>query len=41
MNIDDFPCHTFRPKEYPAREDYERELVALLEQKSIDLIVLA
>ncbi|MCC3382304.1 phosphoribosylglycinamide formyltransferase [Paenibacillus farraposensis] len=34
-------CHTFRPKEYAAREDYERELVALLEQKSIDLIVLA
>ncbi|UMY55680.1 phosphoribosylglycinamide formyltransferase [Paenibacillus peoriae] len=33
--------HTFRPKEYPSREDYERELVALLEQKSIDLIVLA
>ncbi|QYK60481.1 phosphoribosylglycinamide formyltransferase [Paenibacillus sp. S25] len=34
-------CHTFRPTEYPSREDYERELVTLLEQKSIDLIVLA
>ncbi|MEC0179898.1 phosphoribosylglycinamide formyltransferase [Paenibacillus peoriae] len=34
-------CYTFLPKEYTAREDYERELVALLEQKSIDLIVLA
>ncbi|ALA40739.1 phosphoribosylglycinamide formyltransferase [Paenibacillus peoriae] len=34
-------CHTLRPKEYPSREDYERELVTLLDQKSIDLIVLA
>jgi phosphoribosylglycinamide formyltransferase-1 len=34
-------CHTFQPKEYASREDYERELVALLEQKAIDLIVLA
>ncbi|MXO78095.1 phosphoribosylglycinamide formyltransferase [Paenibacillus sp. OT2-17] len=34
-------CHTFRPKEYPSREDYERELVTLLDKKSIDLIVLA
>lgn len=34
-------CHTFQPKEYASREMYEHELVALLEQKQIDLVVLA
>jgi len=35
------PAFVFRPKDYPSREDYEREIVRLLKEKEIDLIVLA
>ncbi len=31
----------FRPKEYAAREDYEREILQQLKQRQVDLIVLA
>lgn len=33
--------HTFRPKDYPSREDYERELVQLLDEQGVELVVLA
>lgn len=35
------PVHTFRPKEYPTRQDYEREIAAILQEKQVDLVVLA
>ncbi|MBP2000881.1 phosphoribosylglycinamide formyltransferase-1 [Paenibacillus shirakamiensis] len=31
----------FQPKDYPSREDYEREIAAELTKRSVDLIVLA
>ncbi|WP_438448109.1 phosphoribosylglycinamide formyltransferase [Gorillibacterium sp. sgz5001074] len=37
----DVPVHTFRPKEYASRQDYEREIVTHLQEKQVDLIVLA
>lgn len=33
--------YAFRPKDYPSREAYETEIVAELQRRSIDLIVLA
>lgn len=33
--------YVFRPKDYPSREAYETEIVAELQRRSIDLIVLA
>jgi len=35
------PVHTFRPKEYPSREAYEQEILELLQNKQVDLVVLA
>lgn len=35
------PVHTFRPKEYRRREDYEGELARLLEERGTELVVLA
>ena len=32
---------TFRPKDYPSREDYERVLLKILQEREIDFIVLA
>jgi phosphoribosylglycinamide formyltransferase-1 len=32
---------TFRPKEYASREDYEAEILRVLEEQEIDLVVLA
>jgi phosphoribosylglycinamide formyltransferase-1 len=34
-------CYTFQPRDYAAREDYERELVTMLREKEIELVVLA
>lgn len=34
-------CHVFKPKEYASREAYEQEIVAKLEERQIDLVVLA
>ncbi|MFD1136703.1 phosphoribosylglycinamide formyltransferase [Paenibacillus urinalis] len=34
-------CHVFKPKEYTSREAYEQEIVAKLEERQIDLVVLA
>ncbi|MCM3128199.1 phosphoribosylglycinamide formyltransferase [Paenibacillus provencensis] len=34
-------CHVFNPKEYASREAYEQEIVAKLEERNIDLVVLA
>ncbi|GAK41707.1 phosphoribosylglycinamide formyltransferase [Paenibacillus urinalis] len=34
-------CHVFKPKEYASREAYEQEIVAKLEEREIDLVVLA
>lgn len=33
--------HAFRPKEYASREEYEKEILALLQEKQVDLIVMA
>ncbi|KPV55126.1 phosphoribosylglycinamide formyltransferase, partial [Paenibacillus sp. A3] len=35
------PVHTFRPKDYDSRETYEREILTMLQQKQIELVVLA
>jgi len=35
------PVHTFRPRDYAAREDYEREILEELRKRQVDLIVLA
>lgn len=35
------PRFVFRPKDYAAREDYEREILQMLQEKQVDLIVLA
>ncbi len=35
------PVHTFKPKDYPSREDYEREIAGKLQELDIDLVVLA
>lgn len=35
------PVHTFRPKDYDAREQYEQEILAKLQELEIDLIVMA
>ncbi|MDO3679922.1 phosphoribosylglycinamide formyltransferase [Paenibacillus ehimensis] len=35
------PVHTFRPKDYDSRETYEREILAILQQKQVELVVLA
>lgn len=34
-------CHLFTPKEYASREAYEQEIVDKLEERRIDLVVLA
>ncbi|WDH83247.1 phosphoribosylglycinamide formyltransferase [Paenibacillus urinalis] len=34
-------CHVFKPKEYASKEAYEQEIVAKLEERQIDLVVLA
>lgn len=34
-------CHVFKPREYTSREAYEQEIVAKLEERQIDLVVLA
>lgn len=34
-------CHLFTPKNYASREDYEAEIVDVLESRNIDLVVLA
>lgn len=34
-------CHLFTPKNYASREDYETEIVDVLESRNIDLVVLA
>ena len=33
--------YVFRPKEYPSREAYERDIVAELDRRGIDLVVMA
>lgn len=35
------PVHTFRPRDYASRQDYERELVELLKERQVELVVLA
>lgn len=35
------PVFTFNPKDYPSRQAYETEIIRLLEEKQVDLIVLA
>ncbi len=34
-------CYVFRPKEYASREAYEREIVAELQRRGVELIVMA
>jgi phosphoribosylglycinamide formyltransferase 1 len=34
-------CFVFRPKEYASREAYEREIVAELDRRGVDLVVMA
>ena len=34
-------CFAFSPKDYPAKADYEREIIGLLEQNGVELICLA
>lgn len=35
------PTATFSPKDFPSKADYEAELLALLQEKKVDLVVLA
>lgn len=35
------PTATFSPKDFPSKADYEAALLALLEEKAVDLVVLA
>lgn len=35
------PAHTFKPKDYASREAYEQEILALLQEKEVELVVLA
>ncbi|WP_141336441.1 phosphoribosylglycinamide formyltransferase [Paenibacillus sp. tmac-D7] len=35
------PVHAFRPKDYESREHYEQEILAQLQEKQVDLIVMA
>jgi phosphoribosylglycinamide formyltransferase-1 len=35
------PAYVFRPRDYPSREAYEKEILAELERRGIELVVLA
>ncbi|CAG7645856.1 phosphoribosylglycinamide formyltransferase [Paenibacillus allorhizosphaerae] len=35
------PVHAFKPKDYPSREAYEQEILSMLQEKGVELVVLA